>query len=144
MRFNGRWFQCDDGVFRPVIRGEILTADGDWEFLELLIDTGADRTVLSADVLGLLGLPAAKPTGQIGGLGGIVDAVKVSAQLRLARDDGVKAAFRSDYVACTDRDALDMSILGRDIADLFALIADRKQNVLALVAGQHSYTIVQS
>jgi len=67
MRFNGRWFQCDDGVSRPVIRGEIQTANGDWEFLELLIDTGADRTVLSADVLGFLGLTPAISARQIGG-----------------------------------------------------------------------------
>ncbi len=142
MRFNGRWFQCDDGVSRPVIRGEIQTANLEWEFLELLIDTGADRTVLSADVLGFLGLTPATSARQIGGLGGIAESVTVSTLLRLTRDDGVKAAFRSDYVACTSRDALDMSILGRDILEMFALIADRKQNVLALLAGQHSYSIM--
>jgi predicted aspartyl protease len=143
MRFNGHWFQCDDGVSRPVIRGEIQTASGDWEFLELLIDTGADRTVLTADVLGVLGLPPTKAAGQIGGLGGIVQSVTVSTQMRLTRDDGVKAAFRSEYVACSDRDALDMSVLGRDILDMFALVVDRQQNVLALLAGQHRYSIEQ-
>jgi hypothetical protein len=37
-----------------------------------------------------------------------------------------------------------MSILGRDILNLFALIADRKQNVLALLTGQHNYSIVKA
>lgn len=141
MRFNGDWLQCDDGVYRPVIRGEILTGVGDWHLLELLVDTGADRTVLTADVLGVLGLIPTQGAGQVGGLGGIVQTVTVSTQLRLTRDDGVKAAFRSEYVACADRDALDMSILGRDILDMFALVADRKQSVLALLAGQHHYSI---
>ena len=143
MRFNGRWLQCDDGEFRPVIRGEILAADGKWRVLELLVDTGADRTVLTAEVLGILGLTPISTARQIGGLGGIVQSVWVSTQIRLTRDDGVKAAFRGEYVGCTDRDALDMSILGRDILDLFALVADRKQNVLALLAGQHRYSIEQ-
>ena len=50
MRFNGEWLQCDDGIIRPVIRAEILTGDGGWRVFELLIDTGADRTVISANV----------------------------------------------------------------------------------------------
>ena len=31
MRIDGQWLVCDDGVVRPVISGEIRTADGSWE-----------------------------------------------------------------------------------------------------------------
>ncbi len=36
MRIDGRWLMCDDGVRRPVISGEIRTADGSWEKSEFL------------------------------------------------------------------------------------------------------------
>lgn len=34
-----------------------------------------------------------------------------------------------------------MSVLGRDILELFALIADRSANVLAMLRGKHRYAI---
>ena len=46
MRIDGKWLLCDDDVVRPVISGEILAASGSWEWVEFLVDTGADRTVL--------------------------------------------------------------------------------------------------
>ena len=58
MRIDGEWFVGDDGLARPVIRGEVLSASGAWIGAPFLIDTGADRTVLNAAVLRLLGLPA--------------------------------------------------------------------------------------
>src|SRR5688572_28068665 len=136
MRFDGLWLQCDDGATRPVFRGEILAVDGEWHDFELLVDTGADRTVLTASLLKALRFPTSMGEGQVGGLGGIVKVVTVSAQIRLTRDDGIKARFRSDFVALTDVDSLDMSVLGRDILDLFALIADRPSNVLSILGGQ--------
>ena len=39
--------------------------------------------------------------------------------------------------------ALDMSVLGRDILDMFALIADRRANVVAILADGHHYTVHQ-
>ena len=56
MRINGRWLLCDDGIVRPVIRGEVLADDGSWQSVEFLVDTGADRTVLSALTLEALHL----------------------------------------------------------------------------------------
>jgi len=55
MRINGEWYLCDDGVARPVIRGEVLNVNGFWEPVLFLVDTGADRTVLSAAILDVLG-----------------------------------------------------------------------------------------
>lgn len=115
MRFNGEWLQCDDGIVRPVIRAEILSGQNVWRAAELLVDTGADRTVFSANVLASLHLKTSKPRMPIiGGVGGLADSVTVSTQIRLTQDDNVVVAFRGEYAACTDHEALDMSILGRD------------------------------
>ena len=73
MRIDGEWLLCDDGIIRPVIRGEILTANGAWQQAEFLVDTGADRTVFSAATLAVLGLQPLMAQDRIGGLGGVVD-----------------------------------------------------------------------
>ena len=141
MRFNGEWLQCDDGIIRPVIRAEILTGDGGWHAFELLIDTGADRTVISANVLESLNGQTTVAQDKIGGVGGLVNSVLVDTQIRLSREDGQKATFRSQYAACTEHEDLDMSVLGRDILEMFALIVDRRADVIAIIRGQHYYTI---
>ena len=141
MRFNGEWLQCDDGIIRPVIRAEILTGDGGWRAFELLIDTGADRTVISANVLESLNGQTTVAQDKIGGVGGLVNSVLVDTQIRLSREDGQKATFRSQYAACTEHEDLDMSVLGRDILEMFALIVDRRADVIAIIRGQHCYTI---
>lgn len=57
MRIDGEWALFDDGVARPMISGEIQAADGSWVKFPFLVDTGADRTVLTAAALTQLGLP---------------------------------------------------------------------------------------
>ena len=141
MRFDGEWLECDDGIVRPVMRAEILAGDGTWRSVELLVDTGADRTVISANVLEALNLDATAPRDRIGGVGGLVDSVNLRTQIRLTRDDGQHALFRGDYAACTDHEALDMSVLGRDLLEMFAVIVDRRADVVAVIGGQHRYTI---
>jgi len=141
MRFDGEWLAFDDGIVRPVIRAEILAGDGTWRSVELLVDTGADRTVISANVLESLNLPATEPHGRIGGVGGLVDSVHVRTRIRRTREDGRKVVFRSDYAACTDHEALDMTVLGRDLLEMFAVIVDRRSDVMAIIGGQHRYTI---
>ena len=73
--FDGEWLLCDDGILRPVIRGEIpRECDGTWQRAEFLVDTGADRTVLSAPVLASLRPPpVSSPSSALGGVGGEVD-----------------------------------------------------------------------
>ena len=43
--------------------------------------------------------------------------------------------------ACTQHEALDMSVLGRDLLEMFAVIVDRRADVVAIIGGQHRYTI---
>lgn len=98
MRFNGEWLQCDDLVVRPVLRAEILAGDGSWQAIEFLVDTAADRTVLSANVLEVLNLPTTVPCESIGGVGGRVDSVLIKTPIRLSRDDGYPTILRGEIV----------------------------------------------
>ena len=65
MLIHGLWFLCDDGLVRPVLKGEVRRPAGDWCKLPFLVDTGADRTVFSADVLELFGRTGAVPDSEL-------------------------------------------------------------------------------
>jgi predicted aspartyl protease len=143
MRIDGQWLWCDDGIMRPVISGEILAGNGSWEKSEFLVDTGADRTGLSAAILAKLGLQPLPIQESISGLGGIADSVIVETQLRLTRENAGKVVFRGQYAAVTELEALDISVLGRDITRLFAVIVDRLHDVVCLLGQRHRYTIEQ-
>jgi hypothetical protein len=143
MRLDGQWLLCDDGLMRPVISGEILAGNGSWEKSEFLLDTGADPTVLRATILAKLGLqPVAMQEG-ISGSGGVADAVSVATQIQLTREDAGNVVFRGQYAAVTELEALDMSVLGRDITDVFAVIVDRLRDVVCLLGQRHRYSIEQ-
>jgi len=49
--------------------------------------------------------------------------------------------LRGRFAACVDPQLLDMSVLGRDVLDLFAVIVDRPGDTIALVGQQHRYSI---
>ncbi len=105
-----------------------------------LVDTGADRTVLSASALAAIGRRVVGQ-GRLGGLGGTADSVVVGTAIRLTRERAGKVLFRGRYFAVPEPEALDMSVLGRDISEMFAVIVDRPGNVVALVGQRHRYTI---
>src|SRR6266496_4698688 len=69
MRIDGRWYACTDDVIRPVVEGEILAADGTAIVTMFLIDTGADRTIISKDILDQLGHRLLSPSYHVEGLG---------------------------------------------------------------------------
>ena len=141
MRIDGEWLLCDDGIVRPVIRGEILSGSGAWQQTEFLVDTGADRTVFSAATLAVLGLQPLMAQDRIAGLGGMAESVVVETQIRLTREEAGKIVFRGRYAAVTDLEALDMNVLGRDIAGSFAVVVDRPGNVVCLLGQRHRYSI---
>ena len=141
MRINGEWYLCDDGVVRPVIRGEVLNVSGFWEPTLFLVDIGADRTVLSAAILELLGFQPNEIVDDIGGIGGIAKAVVINTQVRLSCDDESKAVFRGEFAAVIHLEALDISVLGRDIMDMFSVIVDRQGEVVCLLGQRHRYII---
>jgi hypothetical protein len=143
MHINGEWALFSDGVERPVIGGEVLAGNGSWVRVPFLVDTGADRTVFSAGILALLGLQPVVDQERLSGLGGVVGAVIISTQIRLTREDAGKVVLRSQFAAVTDMEALDVSVLGRDLTSHFAVIVDRPHQVVCLLGQRHRYTIEQ-
>jgi predicted aspartyl protease len=131
---------CDDGAVRPVMHGEIQTRTGDWITARFLVDTGADRTVFSANVLIDLGLPPFENDGAISGVGGEAASVLVRTEIRFEGPEG-KASLTGEFAAVTELEALDVSVLGRDILDLFSLLVDRPGNLVVLFGQQHQCTI---
>lgn len=49
--------------------------------------------------------------------------------------------LRRHYAAVTEPEALDMSVLGRDITEFFAVIVDHPGQVVCLVGQRHQYRI---
>jgi predicted aspartyl protease len=134
---------CDDGIIRPVIHAEIQARDGSWVKALLLVDTGADRTVFSVDVLQALRLQPGVVEARLGGVGGVVSASIVETRIRLTRENNGKIMFQGQYAAVTGTEALDMSVLGRDVTNLFAVIVDWPQRLVYLLGQRHQYTITQ-
>ncbi len=141
MLCHGDWLVCDDGIIRPILRARILRGDGAWRRTEFLLDTGADGTVICASVLEGLNLPYVQPVDRIGGVGGIAASVNVRTQIQLASDDGQWITFRGAYAACLQHEALDMSVLGRDILNIFAVIVDRPADRVTLLHGGDGYAL---
>ena len=103
------------------------------------MDTGADRTVFSAGVLATLQLPPLVAQERLGGVGGIVPSVLVDTQVRFLQEAGGPIMVRGPYAAVTAPDALDMSVMGRDITGLFAVIVDQQGQVVCLLGQRHRY-----
>lgn len=141
MRIDGEWALFDDGVIRPIVFGEISAADGSWVKCPFLVDTGADRTVLTAAALTQLGLRPITSDDGISGLGGSAESVVIETQIRLSRDNSSKVVFRGQYAAVTEVKSLDTCVLGRDITGLFAVIVDETRRVVCMVSQRHHYTI---
>lgn len=141
MRINGLWYLCDDGIVRPVLVGDVRTATGTWYRTKFLVDTAADRTVLTAAVLQNLGFPGEPNRGQLEGVGGQAASVEVQTPLRLFRENGGEVQFNGRFAAFLDLTAIDMNVLGRDILNLFAVIVDRPRDVVCLLAQDHYYDI---
>jgi hypothetical protein len=125
------------------MHGAAEAADGSWLDVKFLVDTGADRTTFTADVVKQLGLEPQASSEVLGGLGGVVATVRLRTRLGLRREDGVMVSFHGLYAGMLSEDLLDMSVLGRDITDHFALIVDRPGDTVCLLGQAHRYAIEQ-
>jgi hypothetical protein len=140
----GEWLVCDDGITRPIVRIKVPRADGSLLEERFLVDTAADRTVLSAGLLKKLQLLGkhAPPGVALEGIGGASPHVVVTTVLEFRRQDGGAAHVRGEFAAFTDPFATDMSILGRDVLNNFDVIISRCHNAVLLLAGNHQYQVV--
>ena len=143
MLVSGEWQLRDDGGVRPIIRARVLGSAGQLTSENFLIDSGADRTVLSAVLLSRLHLPiqSASPGFILRGIGGTSEFVLVSTAIEFMRDDGGSVRIRGEFAGFTDPRATDISILGRDVLDNFDLIIGRHRNTILLLAPRHRYHV---
>jgi hypothetical protein len=121
----------------------VLASDGSWVKAPFLLDTGADRTVFSSDIVTAPRRLPLLTQDRLGGIGGEIAAVNIETQIRLTRENNAKVILRRHYAGVTETSALDMSVLGRDVLNLFSVIVDWPQQVIGLLGQRHGYTILQ-
>jgi hypothetical protein len=122
MRIDGHWLVCRDDLLRPALTGEILAADGSWHEITFLVDTGADTTSLSAEILALLGFEPVTPEGlRVEGVGGAASSGVVTTKLRLMASGGTPVIFPGDFLVFTEPGPLELSYLGRNILNKLSL-----------------------
>lgn len=145
MRVVGRWLQCDDDVIRPTVRAVVQDREARPYPDDFLIDSGSDRTVLSADLLRQLGVPGGQPSHNdaLLGIGGGTSFVLLNTQIEFVTDDGRSALVRGEFAAFTDSHALELSILGRDVLDNFDVIISRRRDEVLLLAPNQTYHVSQ-
>ena len=140
MRIDGLWSLCD-GRLLPVIRAEVRAGDGSWQKVDFIVDTGADRTVLSAEIMEHLQLDGVEAEQQLSGVGGQAHTVTVATTIRFDYGVKLKAPFHGKFAAFTQYETLELSVLGRDILNHFALIVDRKTEIVCLLGPPHRYVV---
>ena len=128
-------------ALRPVIHGLLLKGSGSWMNCTFLVDTGADKTVISGEMLDKLGCEALPAMQQLGGVGGPVETVIVGTRVLLSRTDGGTVAVEGPFAAFTNFEALELSVVGRDVLNHFSLIVDYSKRIVHLLTGRHRYTI---
>jgi predicted aspartyl protease len=143
MRIAGEWLQFDDGITRLVVRARVVGVDERRYRDDVLVDTGANRTVLSAALLAQLRLPVeTPPSGEaLWGIGGTTAMVLVTTVLELPRTDGGSARVRGRFAAVVDPGATDVGILGRDVLHHFDVIVSRRRNEVLLLTANHGSTV---
>ena len=142
MLVTGRWHLFNDQVLRPIIQAEALAADGSWRQVRLLVDTGADMTVLDGETVQALGLSLETADGSLTGVGGGAALVVVSTTLQIARaDGGTPLTLKGRFAAVDNPVELGTGVLGRDVLNLFTLIADRASEAVHLLRPPHRYAI---
>jgi hypothetical protein len=143
MLVNGEWLFCQDGVIRPTVTGLVRVPDGQLFEAPFLLDAGADRTVLSADFLGLLVPLQSSEAEQIhlAGVGGRVGSITVDTAIGFTRDDGKVVTVNGPFAVFTEGESAELSVLGRDVTNNFSVIYDYPNRAVALLARPHYYEI---
>lgn len=102
-----------------------------------LIDSGADRTIITAEVAEWVGADFSPLDFAVHGVVSSVPTAKVGVNLKIERDDGGEAEIRGPLVACTEPGVIDECILGRDVLGNFCLVLHERNDLICLLAGNH-------
>jgi predicted aspartyl protease len=124
----------------------VAGADGQLHPETFLVDTGADKTVFSADFAQTAGLAqAGSPAGYaLQGVSGNAGFTLVQATLQFSDSAGTPVRINGQFAAFTDPQATDMSILGRDVLNNFDVIVSRQRDEVLLLAPRHSYQVLHN
>lgn len=144
MQLRGEWYECDDHVLRPTIRAEVHWADGVAYDVRFLVDTAADCTALSAELVP--GLPAAQPPPPhltLSGIGGRAAFGVVSCTLAFPRPGAVPITIRGQLAVFAEPGAIDMCVLGRDVMSYFDLIVSWRHDTVLLVGGNDRFAVAR-
>lgn len=144
MRIEGRWIVGADGVERPVFDGVIALPDGRHLALSLLIDTGADLTVLAPSVAEQLAA-SVQPTPTetvVSGVGGTQRIYELAVDLLLPTTTGQRARIRGPLPVILEPDSLELSVIGRNLLDQFTLIYSQPHHTLLLLTPPDSFRLI--
>lgn len=138
----GSWRISEDGVYRPVVTVHLTDASGGLVEARMVVDTGADGTVLTAGVLAATGLTPLPSGDRLEGAGGVTRGVSLNTVMLFTKSDGGRVRMNGPFLAFTDPTALDLNVLGRDVLNNFDVIVSRRRNVVALLADPHAFAII--
>lgn len=143
MRIDGRWLSFPDGVERPVIDVHLLLPGGQQAALSLVIDTGADFTVLAHTVAQqLASYVQPVPFGQAAiGVGGTTPMLSLSVDLVFTSTSGQQARLSGPIPVLSSQSALEFSVLGRNAIDFFELVYSRQRGIIALLTSPDTFTL---
>lgn len=143
MRIDGRWLRFPDGIERPVIDAHLLLPGGQLATLSLVIDTGADFTVLAYTVAQQLGAyvqPTPLKQSAIG-VGGVVLMQALGVDLLFTATSGQQARLSGPIPVLAQPSSLEFSVLGRNALDLFELVYSRQRQILSLLTAPDTFVL---
>jgi hypothetical protein len=135
MRIEGRWLVGSDGVERPVVDGYLSGSDGTQLPLSLLIDTGADLSILAPEIAQrFTGVDQPIPTGgSATGIGGSLPMFELAVDLLLPTKSGQRVRIHGPLPILLEPGSLELSVIGRDVLDKFTFVYSRSQNSILLL-----------
>ncbi|MBX9585130.1 MAG: retropepsin-like domain-containing protein [Gemmataceae bacterium] len=123
----------------------MLDETGGTESFPFLIDTGADRTLLSYEAVAHLGAEVETADGPVlEGVGGSTPSVALRATFWLLNTDGAPTPLGGPLLGRPYPVGDNLCILGRDLLTHFAVIVDRPGGVVCLLHGRHRYVIQET
>lgn len=142
MRIDGLWQRDPEQpeIVRPVILAQLQVKNLELP-IALLVDTGADRTVLGSAFAELLADSQMESTDSIISAGGQVNCFVATVRLTIQDIENRPIHFTTSCVVLTDPTQRNEHLLGRDILDYFALICVRDVEQVTLLRPPHQYII---
>lgn len=140
MRVKGEWRETATTIPRPYVRAFLEAQDGTWVECLFLVDTGADRTLVTADVARRLGRETLLSTRTIMGIGGIVETREVCTTLRLVGVSGRPYNATGSYGVFIDEMNTEC-VLGYDVLNRFAVVFEKRTDTIWLLHPPTGYLL---